>query len=430
MTETTAPPAGATMTAVPAQGTGPIVVAVGGVDPDSVLRAARILERHATGGMTAVAVLEPPPASLVGSEPMLIPPEYMDTQREERRVELADRLRRFGGSALTWRTALLDGEPAFAIDDYARQVHAPLIVMGLGRHGALDRVFGTETTLRAIRLAGCAVLAVHPDLDAPFRDVVVATDFSAASAYAAQQAVALLDPGAVVHVVHVWQPTSTSDQRTVEADDAYRRSLDERFARFTRLLAIPSGVELRTVVREGKAAERVLDYAAAHRADLVVAGRHGLNAFERIVVGSQTTALLRAAARSILVAPEPPQPLRDRLRLALTGATRSTDPDEWAVQLSDFTARNRGRRAVLDVEDLLFAAKVMETGFVFLEAAYDGATKRVDLTLGDPDHDARRVTRTVGVVDSIEVTAAPDGRDVCLRIAHGGGETSLTFTDG
>jgi nucleotide-binding universal stress UspA family protein len=430
MTETLATPAGATTPAVPDTGTGPIVVAIGGVDPDSVLRAARILERHAAGGVIAAVVAEPPPAALVGAEPMLIPPEFLDARREERRVELAERLQRFGGSALTWRTAVLDGEPAFAIDDLARRLNAPLIVMGLGRHGALDRVFGTETTLRAIRLARCAVLAVHPDLDAPFRDVVVATDFSAASAYAAQQAVALLDPGAVVHVVHVWQPTGSSDARTAEADEVYRRSLDERFARFTRLLALPSGVELRTVAREGKAAERVLDYAAAHRADLVVAGRHGLNAFERIIVGSQTTALLRAAARSILVAPEPPQPLRDRLRLALTGATRSTDPDDWALQLRDFTARNRGRRAVLDVEDLLFAAKVTETGFVFREAAYDEATKRVDLTLGDPDHDARRVTRTVGVVDSIEVTAAPDGMDLCLRIAHGGGETALTFSDG
>jgi len=79
-------------------------------------------------------------------------------------------------------------------------------------------------------------------------------------------------------------------------------------------------------VREGKPAERVLDYAAAHHADLLVAGRHGLNMFERFLAGSQTTSMLRGAECSILVAPEPPLPVRDRLRLLLGGATRSTKP--------------------------------------------------------------------------------------------------------
>jgi hypothetical protein len=187
---------------------------------------------------------------------------------------------------------------------------------------------------------------------------------------------------------------------------------------------------MRFEVREGRAADRVLDYAAAHHADLIVAGRHGLNAFERLVVGSQTTAMLRGAARSILIVPEPPQPLRDRLRLALTGLTRSTDAGEWGVQLDDFTVRNSGRLATLEAEDLLFAAKVLETGFVFLEVSYDSASKRIVLTLGDPDRDQHRVTRLIGSVDSIEMTARPDGRDLCLRIAHGGGHTLLTFNDG
>jgi nucleotide-binding universal stress UspA family protein len=421
-------PAGAA--ANTARDAGAIVVAVGGMYHESVLRAARLLQSHAEGGVIAVTVLEPPPTTLVGGEPLLIAPEYLDERRGELRAELATRLGRFGGAATSWHTVVLDGETAVALTDYVRAVRGSLLVMGLGRHGALDRVFGTETALRAVRLAPCAVLAVHPDLDAPFNDVVVATDFSGASAYAGQQALTLLGPGATLHVVHVWQPTSNADAKTTAADDTYRRSLDDRFARFAALVPVPVGVEMRFEVREGRAADRVLDYAAAHHADLIVAGRHGLNAFERLVVGSQTTAMLRGAARSILIVPEPPQPLRDRLRLALTGLTRSTDAGEWGVQLDDFTVRNSGRLATLEAEDLLFAAKVLETGFVFLEVSYDSASKRIVLTLGDADRDQHRVTRLIGSVDSIEMTARPDGRDLCLRIAHGGGHTLLTFNDG
>jgi nucleotide-binding universal stress UspA family protein len=274
------------------------------------------------------------------------------------------------------------------------------------------------------------VLAVHPDFDAPFHDVVVATDFSGASAYAAQEAIALLGPGATLHVVHVRQPATAADAKTAAADDIHRWSLDERFAQFASLVPVPSGVEVRFEVREGRAAECVLDHAAEHHADLIVAGRHGLNGFERFVVGSRTTAMLRGAGRSILVVPEPPQPLRDRLRLALTGMTRGTDAGEWRVQLDDFTLRNSGRLATLEAEDLLLAANCLETGFVFLDVMYDAVSKRIVLTLGDPGRDQHRVTRVIGSADAIEMTARADGKDLSLRVAHGGGHTTLTFADG
>ena len=430
MMETMATPAGAAMDQVPATRDTPFIVAVGGRESDGVLRAARILEQRTRDGVVAVTVLEPPSAALTATEPMILAPSYLDEQREEYRASLTERLLHFGGAAALWPTTVIEGEPAFALTDYARTVKAPLIVMGLGRHRAIDRVFGRELTLRTIRLAPCPVLAVFPDLDAPFREVVVATDFSPASAYAAQSALRLVDPNATLHLVHVWQPTSTDDGRTQAADDSYRASLPEHFGRFTEILTLPAGIEVKTIVREGKPAERVLDYAAAHHADLVVAGRHGLNMFERFLAGSQTTSILRGAECSILVAPEPPLPLRDHLRLMLSGATRSTKSAEWATQLADFTDRNRGREVVLDVEDLVFGSKVVETGFVLLGASYNASVHHVAVVLGDADHGVRRLTRIIGAVESIDVIADATGRDMCLRVAHGGGQTAFTFADG
>jgi nucleotide-binding universal stress UspA family protein len=326
MNETTATIAGAATGEVPTAPPAPFIVAVGGRESDGVLRAARILEQRTRGGVVAVGVLELPSATVTGAEPALMVPSYLDEQREEYRMSLREHLLNFGGAAALWPATVIDGEPAFALTDYARTIGAPLIVMGLGRHRAIDRVLGREITLRTIRLAPCPVLAVRPDLDVPFQDVVVATDFSAASAYAAQVAIRLIDPQATLHLVHVWEPTSTDDAHVLAMDDSYRASLPEHFRRFTEILAPPAGIEVKTIVREGKPAERVLDYAAAHHADLLVAGRHGLNMFERFLAGSQTTSMLRGAECSILVAPEPPLPVRDRLRLLLGGATRSTKP--------------------------------------------------------------------------------------------------------
>jgi nucleotide-binding universal stress UspA family protein len=307
MNETTATIAGAATGEVPTAPPAPFIVAVGGRESDGVLRAARILEQRTRGGVVAVGVLELPAAAMTGAEPALMLPSYLDQQREEYRMSLREHLLRFGGAAALWPATVIDGEPALALTDYARTIEASLIVMGLGRHRVVDRVFGRETTLHAIRIAPCPVLAVPPDLDAPFRNVVVATDFSAASAYAAQVALRLIDPHATLHLVHVWEPTSTDDAYTLALDERYRAALPEHFRRFTEILAPPAGIEVKTIVREGKPAERVLDYAAAHHADLVVAGRHGLRALERLLMGSQTTAMLRGAGSSILVAPEPPR---------------------------------------------------------------------------------------------------------------------------
>jgi nucleotide-binding universal stress UspA family protein len=428
MTETIVAPVEGPLAPLTKSATGPIVVGIGGIDPESVIRAARVLAPHAADGVLAAAVLEPPPAAVVGAEPHLMPPSWVDEQRTELAMQLTNRLRTTGSAAAWWQTRVVEGEPAFALTDLAQAVHAPLLVMGIGRHRTLDRVFGSETTLRAIRLASCPVLAVHPDLDGPFHDVVVAVDFSPASTYAAQLALPLLGPSATLHLVHAWEPGEGDD--AAAANERYRASVSERFQRLVDLLDVPSGIEVKRITREGKPAECVLDYASAHHGDLVAAGRHGLNLFARLVVGSQTTAILRDAGRSVLVAPEPPFATRDRLRLLLTGASRTTHSDEWAPQLDAFTARNHGRPVVVDVEDLVFGGRVVDSGLELVRASYDPDAHHIDLGVAEPERPARRTDRVIRTVTAVEVTTDDGGTDRALRVEHGGGCTTLTFATG
>ncbi|HKH90404.1 MAG TPA: universal stress protein [Gemmatimonadaceae bacterium] len=403
---------------------GPIIAAVGGVDPESVLRAARVLAPASTEGVVAVSVLTPLPVAIPGESEWMIPPGFEEERFADCFSQLAQRLDAFGGAATSWTRKVVRGSPASALTDLAREQHAAMLVLGIGRHRPLDRIFGAETALRTIQRAPCPVLVVHPSFDGPFHDVVIATDFSAASMSAARAVIPMLSPAATLHVVHVWAPSNRLD---VAADEAYVKSLPESFRRFIETLAVPTGVTVKTIVREGKPAERVLDYADMHHADLVTAGRHGRNFLQRLLVGSQTSALVRAAERSLLIAPEPPFAERDRLRLMLTGSTESRDPTEWESQLRGFSQRNHGRSTVVEVDDLMFSAQVVESGYVLLGAAYDPKSKRIELTLGDAAQGARRVTRTMGAVDSITIQADETGRDEGMRISHGGGHTALTF---
>lgn len=406
---------------------GPIIAAVGGVDPDSVLRAARMLAPASAAGVMAVSVLAPLPVAIPGENLWMIPSDYEEERFADCAAVLSERLNAFGGPAPSWSSRVVRGSPAVALADLARAQHAAMLIVGIGRHRPLDRLLGGETALRTIQRATCPVLVVHPEFDGPFHDVVIATDFSAASVAAARAALPMLGPEATIHIVHVWEPSAALDGPRAAADEAYTKSLPERFRRFTEILEIPSDVTVKTEVREGKAAERVLDYAEMHHADLVTAGRHGRNLLQRLVVGSQTSALLRAAERSLLIAPEPPFAERDRLRLALTGSSESRDPTEWESQLRGLSQRNHGRPTVVEVDDLMFSAQVVESGYVLLGAAYDPKMKRVELTLGDAAQGARRVTRTMGLVDSVTIESDASGRDVGVRISHGSGHTALTF---
>jgi nucleotide-binding universal stress UspA family protein len=304
-----------------------------------------------------------------------------------------------------------------------------MLIVGIGRHRPFDRILGGETALRVIQRAPCPVLVVHPSFEGPFHDVVIATDFSPASVAAARAAIPMLSPAATLHVVHAWEPSAATDPRHIAANEAYARALRESFRRFVDLLPVPDGVGVKTITREGQAVACVLDYAAAHHADLITAGRHGRSLLQRIMVGSHTTALVRAAERSLLVVPEPPFAEREQLRLSLTGSTESTEPAEWEPLLRALTQRNRGRPTVVEVDDVLMGAQVLESGYVLRNAAYDPRTKRLELSVGDAAQNDRRVTRVIRGVNSVAIEADATGRDVGLRISHGGGETALTFLE-
>ena len=406
---------------------GPILVALGGDDDSDVLRAATLFASTAIGGMLALSVLQPTAPYLAGDYPTLISPQ-LDQQRAGFRHEALKREVSDLGAATTCESRVEFGDPAFQIAGLARTRHSPLIVMGVGRRRLLDRWLGSETAARTIRRAPCPVLAVSANVELPFSEAVIAMDFSAASISAAMASVPLMATNAVMHLVHVWEPSMVDDERLRSMNDAYRASLPARFKRVEALLSVPFGVTVKHELREGKVVEHILALAEARHAGLIVAGRHGLNAIERFFVGSVTTTLLRATPCSLLVAPEPALAQRDTIMRRMTGTTESRAPLEWAVLIDSFSRRNVGRRTALEIDEAALGAQILESGFVLQGAAYDYHRQSVELMLGDGT--TRHLTRTIADVDSISVYTDHHGHDAALRVTHGAGKSLLTFLAG
>lgn len=101
---------------------------------------------------------------------------------------------------------------------------------------------------------------------------------------------------------------------------------------------------------------------------------------------------------------------------------------EWTTALQEFTARNAGRHARLELDDPTFGAQTQERDDTILGVAYDPHDARVQIMLGDIDGGSRHHVRSIGGVVSVDLLTGGSGRDLVLRIAHGHGRVQTLLT--
>jgi nucleotide-binding universal stress UspA family protein len=395
----------------------------------AVLRTAHRLSRGAARPVHVLAALEPLPVGTVGFE--VIPPPAVS--EEERRGAMLDDVRRHLladiGPDAVWGVEVRGGPPPRVIAQAAAERDAWLIVMGLGRHAIVDRLLGTETALHTMRVARTPVLAVPAAGGGAMHTAIVAMDFSPASIRAARVALACLEAPATLTLVHVIPRLETPPFVGIEWDEAYERELPRLFERAIEAIGAPAEVRVETATLRGDAALELLAHAEHQRADLIALGRRGLGAFERLLVGSVTTRVLRGSTRAVLTAPTPAPAEADEIERVMTRLITSDEPARWDERLADFTRRNAGRRTSLEVDDPSLGAQSQQTGYPLRGVAYDRHDRRVEVMLGADDAEGPHLTRSIAGVDAISILNGADRRDRALRIAHGRGQTIVQLID-
>jgi len=203
-------------------------------------------------------------------------------------------------------TAVLAGDPVTAVTDYAKRSVADLVVVGTpgGRYGSHWRSGVSAKDLA--RVLPCPTLAV-PDVDAPdarssFVNILCATDFSAASSAAVQAALALTQQGGGrLTLLHVLEGFSYGTVYSVLGE--YRAQVD-RIARRMRS-EVPADAfnwcQIDTRVVSGIAHRTIASTASELGADLIVMGQPERRGFDRVVMASTATPVLRSAACPVLL---------------------------------------------------------------------------------------------------------------------------------
>jgi nucleotide-binding universal stress UspA family protein len=279
-----------------------IVVATAG-EPDSLgaLNLAARLARYRNASVLAVGVSTPFPHS-VSSFVALKPAIVAD---EDNRIDVLSHLRDQVSTmpgAERWLKRAVVGFPADVINATAEEWKAGLIVVGLGRHGRMDRLFGTETAVAVIKRAHVAVLAVPATVvDLPKR-ACAAIDFSPASISAAATAAKLLSTDGTLTLVHA---CAFSGLTAAEGDfvDVYRAGVRAKLDVAVAELRRRTRRHVDMAVLDGEPGDALLEYARRHHCDLLALGGHELGLMERVLLGSVRTRVLRGATCSVLIAP-------------------------------------------------------------------------------------------------------------------------------
>jgi nucleotide-binding universal stress UspA family protein len=282
-----------------------------------------------------------PPAAFVPEMPAAAFAEVDRAAREEAGRYLNAKLLELAGEQrVTTCEALLEGEPAGALAEYARGVD--LIVMTTHGRGGLSRLWLGSVADRLVRLTDRPVLLIPagetpPDPDALFDRVLVALDGSR-RAEAALEAVTRWMPSdqGMLHLVQVIDPpfVFAPPPRTLpehpESETIPHRTLVG--FRYLRRLAQPTrrrdrAVGIHVPVGYDPAAE-ILAVAREHDVTLLAIATRGRGGLTRLMLGSTADKLVRGAERPVLVChgAEGGEMLSDAYRQAL----EQPDPTETA----------------------------------------------------------------------------------------------------
>ncbi|HVX40103.1 MAG TPA: universal stress protein [Gemmatimonadaceae bacterium] len=412
-------------TGIRAHRAAPVVIATDGRQQSDPALIAGLLLGETSEAVRVASVLRPVP--IVSPEAQLpMSPDVEATRRADLKRSVVEQMGRVWTDADDVDVELYEGDPATTIARVARDANATMIVAGLGRHRVVDRLFGDETALRLIRVSAVPVFAVSGSFTRLPARLVVAVDFSETSLRAARMALQVAAPEATIYLAHV-APRDSTLYDWNGGGSSYKQDAGEALQKIREQLRVPDGVTVQRVLLQGDPATELLAFATSVNADLIATGSHGHGFVARMLIGSVTTRILRCSTCSVLTVPHAAAMTRIRTTVE-PPSVKSLPRRDWSDALDEFTRRNAGRRGVLEVDDPEIGAQAQEHDYPLLGATYDPADACVDIMLGELGDVQRHLTRSIGNVSAIDVLTDEKGRDIALRIAHGAGQTLLTFT--
>ncbi len=407
---------------------GPLLVASdASAASDATFPLARVLALHTGASVQVVSAITPSAMPMFAFEAMPMPavtsPELIEQRTAQVQAQLARLVPEIAERA-TWPVIVRSGEPIREIVQRARDLEARLIVVGRGRHGLLERTVGGESVLRLLQLGETPVLAVEPTLERLPRRVVVATDFSAFSIYAAQVALAFCAPDATVEIVHVAPNLTEHTPVLRQFADEYGAQAATSFAAMVERLR-HAELTFETTLLEGNASSRLLQHLTVHPADLVVTATHGYGFLRRWMLGSVAAELVRSAPCSVLCVPGSARTLAAARAqaTALHDRVHTLPMETLDAQLASFSARHRGHPCTVEVNRRDIGVHAIGHHLSLAGISYEPSGHTLTMMFGPSAEAGQHLSHQVHGCERVEAVADASEREQLLRVHHGDGVT-------
>lgn len=195
------------------------------------------------------------------------------------------------------------GEPALLILEVIERLGCELVVTGVARDETLGRVLLGNTVEKLVRNANVPVLVVKSRPRGPYRNVVVATDFSEGSRCALEVAIALL-PAAQVSLFHAYDVVFEGfidDKMAAREAMAHQVMMESQAFLAATPAVAASGRSITVVCEYGEVGTLLQDLVQVRGVDLVVLGTEGRSGLAGLLLGSVAQRLLGGLAVDVLV---------------------------------------------------------------------------------------------------------------------------------
>lgn len=196
------------------------------------------------------------------------------------------------------------GSPHECIAGYVKEKGIDVTVLG-PHEGNIGRdLFIGATALRLLHRGTQPALVVETAPAAPYRNILVAIDFSDISRTLVQAAVAIA-PGAAIHALHVFDVLFEGKMRYAGVEEdviaQYRKAEETEAAQTMGSFIAAAGKPVVPVLRQGYPARVILEEAEALQADLVILGKRGRSGIEELMLGSVAESVLHRLDRDLLL---------------------------------------------------------------------------------------------------------------------------------
>lgn len=201
---------------------------------------------------------------------------------------------------------ICEGEPPEVIVDMAQGKKADLIALGTYGRKGLKRLLMGSVTSQVIMNASCDVLVVNKECTrctGKYSSLLVPFDGSESSKKALARACELstLDGGeiTVLYVIPRYEEMMDFFKTETITKSLFQEA--EKILEVAKKIAAGLGVQIKAVVQEGHAGDKVVELSDKFKNDLIVMGTHGWSGMNKAIMGSTTERIIANAIRPILI---------------------------------------------------------------------------------------------------------------------------------